>query len=129
MRDALENVRIYDDLVLCSLGETHSPEMVAEVADLLLRMDVCQAAFCGGLVGDTYYVSVRTELDGKDAYTLIHDGLGGEGSFGGNGAVAGGCIVLPDACSRSVKRVERRLERNILRSMGRESATPSGLGD
>ena len=84
--------------------------------------------FCGGEVGDTYFVSVRTEVGEVDAYRLIRDALDGEGTFGGHGSVAGGSVKLPDDSQRTLKRLERRLERNILRSMGVEDVTVSGLG-
>lgn len=130
LRHALSKVRIYKQLVLCSLGRTGSAEMVAEVADLLLRMQGAQAVFCGGLVESTFYVSVRTELGPCDAWTLIRDAIDGEqASFGGHGTVAGGSIQLGSADGRALKRLERRLEKNILRSMGMEGATPTGLGD
>ena len=128
LRDALNNIRIYDNVVLCSLGKISSPEMVAEVADLLVRLEDKQAVFCGGVVDGTYYISVRTEL-GRDAWHLIRDAMDGEGSFGGHGAIAGGSMPLPDDTSRTIKRVERRLEKNILRSMGAEGTTVGGLAE
>jgi nanoRNase/pAp phosphatase (c-di-AMP/oligoRNAs hydrolase) len=114
---------------MCSLGSIGSAEMVAEVADLLLRMEGVSAVFCGGLVDKTYYVSVRTDLGG-DAWRLIGDAMSGEtGTFGGHGSVAGGSIQLPDPNPRALRRLERRLERNILRSVGLEGANATGLAD
>jgi nanoRNase/pAp phosphatase (c-di-AMP/oligoRNAs hydrolase) len=127
LREALNNVRIYGDVVLCSLGRIDAPEMVAEVADLLLRLRGKQTVFCGGLVGTTYYVSLRTELS-RDAYDLLRDALDGEGSFGGHGTMAGGCVSLADGDPRTLKRFERRLERNILEALGLEGTTVAGLG-
>lgn len=128
LRTALNNVRVYGPVVLCSLDRTDAPEMVAEVADLLLRMEGKTAVFCGGLVGRNYYVSVRTDGEGRDAYDLIRGALGGEGSFGGHGSVAGGSVELPDTEPRTLKRLERRLERNILSTMGVDGLTVSQLG-
>ncbi len=127
LRDALNNIRIYDNLVLCSLGKVSSPEMVAEVADLLVRLQGVQTVFCGGLAGTTYYVSVRDDVEDRDAWHLIRDAFDGEGSFGGHGTIAGGSVVLPDDSPRTVKRFERRLERNILKAMGVEGTTVAGL--
>ncbi len=127
LREALNNVRIYDDAILCSIGRVSTPEMVAEVADLLLRHEGKQVVFCGGLSGDVYYVSLRTELD-LDAYQLLAAALNGEGSFGGHGAVAGGCIPLVDDDERTLRRFERKLERNILAALGREGMSVGGLG-
>jgi len=128
LKDALTKVRLYDGVTLCSLGRTPSAEMVAEVADLLLRMEGVRAVFCGGLVSGSYYVSVRTEVGG-DAWRLIRDAMEGEdGTCGGHGSVAGGTIHLGSGDSRTLKRLERRLERNILRSMGVSGGNAGILG-
>lgn len=127
LRQALNNIRIYDRLVLCSLGRVDAPEMVAEVADLLLRMQGKQIVVCGGLVGRTYHVSLRTEFD-QDAYELLSAALNGEGSFGGHGPLAGGAIELADDDERTLRRFERRFEKNMLAAAGLEGRTVSGLG-
>lgn len=129
LRDALNNIRIFDSVVLCSLGKISGPEMVAEVADLLVRLEGKQAVFCGGTVDQTYYVSVRSELNGRSAWHLLRGALDGEGTFGGHGAVAGGSVPLPDNTTRTVKRLERRLERNVLRTMDVEGTTVGGLAE
>jgi nanoRNase/pAp phosphatase (c-di-AMP/oligoRNAs hydrolase) len=129
LKEALTKVRMYDGVTLCSLGRTASGEMVAEVADLLLRMEGTRAVFCGGLVGSTYHVSVRTEL-GIDAWSLIRASMEGEkGSCGGHGSVAGGSIQLDSGDIRVVRRLERRLERNVLHVMGVEGGNAAMLGD
>ncbi|MBK8099602.1 MAG: DHH family phosphoesterase [Planctomycetes bacterium] len=130
LKQALNKVRLYHGVTLCSLGRTGSAEMVAEVADLLLRMEGVRAVFCGGLVGTTYYVSVRTELQNRDAWGLIRDAMTGEaGTFGGHGSVAGGSVQLASDDPRALRRLERRLERNILRSMGVDGANAGALGE
>lgn len=118
LKNALGELRLYDGVALCSLGLTTSPEMVAEVADMLMRMEGVRAVFCGGVTGGDYYISVRTEIGG-DAWQLIRAAMEGEkGSCGGHGSVAGGSIALDSTNPRTWHRLERRLERNILRSMG-----------
>lgn len=129
LKEALRKVRIYDTIAMCSIGSIGSAEMVAEVADLLLRMEGVQEVFCGGLVDRTYYVSVRTEMGG-DAWSLIARALKGEeGTFGGHGSVAGGSIQLPSGDARSLRRLERRLERNILKREGLAKNNAKGLAD
>lgn len=126
---ALTKVRMYDGVTLCSLGRTSSAEMVAEVADMLLRMEGTRAVFCGGLIGSSYYVSVRTEI-GVDAWSLIRAGMEGEnGSCGGHGSVAGGSIQLDSIDTRAVRRLERRLERNVLHAMGVAGGNAAMLTD
>lgn len=129
LKQALSKVRLYDGVTLCSLGRASSAEMVAEVADMLLRMEGVRAVFCGGLVGTNYYVSVRTEI-GTDAWSLIRAGMEGEkGSCGGHGSVAGGSIRLESSDTRALRRLERRLERNVLHAMGASGGNAAMLGD
>jgi nanoRNase/pAp phosphatase (c-di-AMP/oligoRNAs hydrolase) len=129
LKDALTKVRLYDGVTLCSLGRTASAEMVAEVADLLLRMEGVRVVICGGQVGDSYYVSVRTEVGG-DAWGLLRQIIEDEeGTCGGHGSVAGGAIQMASGESRTLKRLERRLERNILRTMGVSGSNAAALGD
>ena len=129
LRQALTNTRIYNEVVMCSLGKITAPEMVAEVADLLLRLEGNQTVFCGGLVGSTFYVSVRTELE-RDAYYLIRGAFDGmeNCSYGGHGRIAGGSVTLPDDEERTLSRMERRLERNILKTMGVDGVTVKCFG-
>lgn len=128
LQDALTKVRLYEGLTLCSLGRTTSAEMVAEVADLLLRMEGVKAVFCGGLVGRNYHVSVRTEMGG-DAWRLIREGISGEGgSCGGHGSVAGGAIPVDSTDARSLRRLERRLERNVLKALGVAGSNAAIIG-
>ncbi len=128
LKEALSKVRMYDGVTLCSLGRTTSAEMVAEVADMLLRMEGVRVVFCGGLVGASYCVSVRTEL-GLDAWSLLQTAFEGEkGSCGGHGSVAGGSVQL-EVDARALRRLERRLERNVLRAMGVAGGNAAMLGD
>ena len=130
LRAALSKVRIYDNLVLCSIGRTRSAEMVAEVADLLMRMQGARAVFCGGMVENTYFVSVRTDPAFADAWRLIRQAIGDEpGTCGGHGSVAGGSIRLPDGDHRTLMRLERRLDRNIRKALDVMDVSPAFLGD
>ncbi len=129
LKDALSKVRLYDGVTLCSLGRTPSPEMVAEIADLLLRMEGVRAVFCGGLVNGQYYMSVRTE-DGGDAWRLLREAMDGEdGSCGGHGSVAGGSIHVNTDDSRALRRLERRLEKSILKVFGVSGCNAAAFGE
>jgi nanoRNase/pAp phosphatase (c-di-AMP/oligoRNAs hydrolase) len=121
-RKALNAARIYGSVVLCSLGRTENPETVAELADLLLRMQDVEWVVCGGLFEDTYYLSVRAKSYGRDAWSLLHEALKGEGSFGGHGTVGGASIPVTDDSQRGLRRLERRLQNSILEVLGEQDS-------
>ncbi len=128
LRKALTTARIYGSTVICSLRRTDNPEMVAEVADLFLRLEGVSWVVCGGLFEGTYYLSVRAaERKGKDAWLLLKDVLKGEGTFGGHGSVAGGRIPTVDDSDRGLRRLENRLKRSFLEVLGERGSTPRKL--
>ncbi|HED65592.1 MAG TPA: hypothetical protein ENJ09_08555 [Planctomycetes bacterium] len=105
----LARARRLGPLVFGFLGRISNPESVAEMADFFLRMEGCRWTLVGGAHGETYHLSVRTELDFGDAYPLLEAVLDGEGSFGGRGPVAGGQVSLAGADAGELQRLERRL--------------------
>ena len=129
LRKAITTARIYGSAVICSLRRTDNPEMVAEMADLFLRLEGISWVICGGLFKGTYYLSVRAaEGRGKDAWLLLKDVLKGEGTFGGHGSVAGGRIQTVDDSDRGLRRLENRLKRSFLEVLGERGSTPRKLG-
>ena len=125
---ALDTAEIYGNVIFSTLRQTDNPEMVAEIADFLLRLDGITWAICGGLFESKYYISVRAEEgQGKDAWLLLKDVLKEEGIFGGHGTVAGGRIPLVDTSSRSLKKLENRLKKAFLDALGERGRTPVKL--
>lgn len=123
-RHALNATRVHGKLAVCSLGHTENPEIVAEYADLLLRLEGTEWVVTGGLYKNTYYISVRSKSYSRDAWSLLREVLDGEGSFGGHGTVGGGSIPLEDDSPRTLRRLERRLVQRLLDALD-ESQTPA----
>ncbi len=126
-RTAMNGVRIYGKVVVCSLGRTENPEIVAELADLLLRMENIEWVVTGGLYEGVYYISVRAKTWTSDAWNLLSEVLKDEGSFGGHGTVGGGSIPLTDDSPRGLRRLERRLMKNLLEVLGEKQTAPTNL--
>jgi nanoRNase/pAp phosphatase (c-di-AMP/oligoRNAs hydrolase) len=89
---ALQNTFLYDDVALCLLPRASGPEIVGEVADLLIRSESTWRVFCGAVVHDDLILSVRTERDDDDAAELVRKTLDGIGQGGGHLHRAGGRI-------------------------------------
>jgi nanoRNase/pAp phosphatase (c-di-AMP/oligoRNAs hydrolase) len=89
---ALQSTLVYDDTAICLLPRADGPEIVGEVADLLIRCEAIHRVLCGAVVQDDLVLSVRTAQDGEDATGLLRRTLEGLGKGGGHLHRAGGKI-------------------------------------
>mgnify|MGYP002783912100 FL=1 len=124
LQRSLRLARRHGPAVVALLGQVVNPESVAEMADFFLRLEGVHWTLVGGAYEGQYYVSLRTRLPGLEAYPLLDRLLGGQGSFGGHGSVAGGRIGLEGASHPALRTVERRLRARVL-----EVVDPAGALD
>ncbi len=89
---ALERLAAVDSLILSHLGDVGQPDIVPEIADLLLRMEGKTWALCTGYYGDRLYLSIRTTNPRAEAGALMRRLIGRRGKGGGHGRTAGGWI-------------------------------------
>jgi nanoRNase/pAp phosphatase (c-di-AMP/oligoRNAs hydrolase) len=90
---ALQSTFLYDDCAYCLLPRAEGPEVVGEVADLLIRCRGVRRVFCGTVVGSDVLISVRTSHDAGSATDLLKLTLQGIGHGGGHQHRAGGKIA------------------------------------
>lgn len=113
----LKSATIHDGVVISRLGELEYPDMVAEMADLLLRLEDARWAICFGTYGDDLFLSLRTSEADANAGALIRRTVGRIGAAGGHGMMAGGRIPLKDRGAKVVARLQERLIRRFLRTL------------
>jgi nanoRNase/pAp phosphatase (c-di-AMP/oligoRNAs hydrolase) len=94
---ALQAAQVYDDVVVSNVGPITRPDMAAEMADLLLRLEGTRWAVCIGHYRDELILAVRTRNRRGGAGQLARDIAGGRGTAGGHGTMAGGQIPLDGA--------------------------------
>ncbi|MDH3254933.1 MAG: DHH family phosphoesterase [Acidobacteriota bacterium] len=92
LHEALENLQAVGSLVVSQLGELDQPDIVPEIADLMLRLEGKTWSMCSGIHGGRIYVSIRTTNSRADAGNLMRRLLGRRGKGGGHGMMAGGWI-------------------------------------
>ncbi len=90
----LQAARLYGSAVVAYLGEMHRPDLTAEMADVLIRLDIARASLCLGTHDSRLYLSLRTKLHWKDAGILAQTLVAGLGKAGGHGSIAGGQVSL-----------------------------------
>jgi nanoRNase/pAp phosphatase (c-di-AMP/oligoRNAs hydrolase) len=91
---ALHAARVYGSVVLVHVGEMSRPDMTAEMADLLMRLQGIQWVVCSGVFKDTLTLSIRTRSRRGGAGGLAQQIVGHRGTAGGHGTMAGGQVPL-----------------------------------
>lgn len=91
---AMQSASVYDGVVICYLGQTEYPDLTAEIADLLLRLEGVRWVVCMGVYDDELYLSVRARDDDANAGEMAQVIVGEIGSAGGRNTLAGGQVPL-----------------------------------
>lgn len=90
---ALQNTFVYGAAAFCLLPRADSPEIVGEVADLLIRYNRVTQVMCGAVIHGDLLVSVRAESGEDDASELVAKTLADLGHGGGHQNRAGGQVA------------------------------------
>jgi nanoRNase/pAp phosphatase (c-di-AMP/oligoRNAs hydrolase) len=91
---ALRAARVYDGILISYLGTVRYPDLTAEMADLLLRLEESEWVICLGVFEETLMISVRLNKHQRGAGQLVQVIVGPDGTCGGHGTIAGGQIPL-----------------------------------
>jgi nanoRNase/pAp phosphatase (c-di-AMP/oligoRNAs hydrolase) len=104
----LHAARVYGQAVISYAGDMPRPDLAAELADLLLRLQGAQWAICSGAYEDMLILAVRSRHPRGGAGRLVRAIVGEGGTAGGHDVMAGGQIPLrgraPTAVAREVRR-------------------------
>ncbi|HEX7597405.1 MAG TPA: DHH family phosphoesterase [Polyangia bacterium] len=117
---ALRSAQVCDDVVVVNMGTIHYPDLVAEVADLLLKWEGARFVLCCGSYEDRFYLSLRTEPSERRAGTLMRQLIGAEGAAGGHGTMAGGRLYRPVANLADQQAIFERMAHRLLELIGRQ---------
>jgi len=100
---SIENAYQIKDAVIACLGELNNPENVAELAELLLRVESIRWSLCLGEYEDYLFISVRTSRRGWYAGKIALKLLENIGFGGGHEKTAGGNVSLASCPDRAAK--------------------------
>lgn len=90
----LQAARIYKDAVIAHVGTMSYPDMAAEMADSLLRLEGTRWVICTGVFEDQLILAVRSRSQRGGAGRLAQAIIDGRGTAGGHGSMAGGEVPL-----------------------------------
>ncbi|BCR05587.1 DHH family phosphoesterase [Desulfuromonas versatilis] len=116
---AISNARTYGDVLVFNLYDIDNPDMVAEMADFLLRADDIRVVLGMARFHGTGILSFRTlshRIHAGDVMRTVVDGLG---TAGGHGMIAGGQIPGEEGSLSAQRALEKDLTRRLLKVLGR----------
>jgi nanoRNase/pAp phosphatase (c-di-AMP/oligoRNAs hydrolase) len=116
---AFERLSGLENVVVSHLGPVPQPDIVPEVADLLVRLEGKTWSFATGAHGDRLYLSLRTTNARADAGRLMQRLVGRLGRGGGHGTMGGGWVPLGADLEKQVQRLQERFLRALRKDPAR----------
>jgi nanoRNase/pAp phosphatase (c-di-AMP/oligoRNAs hydrolase) len=124
---ALERTRIYGSVVIINLGTILFPEIVAEMADFLLRLEGIETVLCMGQYAGEMIFSTRTLRSDLNMGDVVKRLVSGRGTAGGHGMMAGGKVDDVPADPLAVEEVGKLLTTRLLAEYGLAEQTSERL--
>ena len=121
---ALRAAHTYDGVVIAYVGQMKYPDMAAETADFLLRLEGAQWVICTGAYEGVLNLSVRTRSWQGQAGRLAQAAVGSEGVAGGHGVMAGGQVLLR---GQDPAQIALQLNQRALEYLGMTAKTPGRM--
>jgi nanoRNase/pAp phosphatase (c-di-AMP/oligoRNAs hydrolase) len=116
-RQAIDSARIYGSALVFNLHHIDNPDLVAELADFLLRHKGVDYVLGMGWFAGTQILSMRSLDPDAKLGLIIQEMVAGFGTAGGHGMVAGGQIRMMDADEKAQAELEERLTRRMLKAL------------
>jgi len=119
---ALKHTYTYRHIMVSHLDDVPYPEMVAEFADFLLRLERHTWVLCTGRYREELILSMRTTHKNGDAGELIKTLVPDESMAGGHEQFAGGAIPLNREETREMKEITWEISRRFASALDVEKA-------
>lgn len=115
---AIRNAMIYKDVLVFNLFEIETPDLVAELADFLLRVDEVKVVLGMGHYKQSMALSFRTLRHDLNAGEILQSVVVGLGTAGGHGLIAGGQIPCTVGNRETLQQLEKTLSHRLLKLLG-----------
>jgi len=127
--NAIENAQVYDFACVSHLGRIHNPDMVAEMADFLLRCEDLRWTMVTGIYSKTLHFSLRSTDRNAHAGQVARKTVSMMGKAGGHGRMAGGQVPLGDAGKKTRRDVQKAVADLFLEAVKAKRSLTSRLVD
>lgn len=119
---ALHHSFIYKNAVATSLGDIDNPDLVAFVADFMLRLERMNWSLCLARHEGKVLVSIRTTNQKGQAGHFLRRLLGKKGTAGGHEMIAGGQVQCSSLDHDRCSELEDEIIRDFLKKLGYKDA-------
>jgi nanoRNase/pAp phosphatase (c-di-AMP/oligoRNAs hydrolase) len=126
---ALRSAQVNGDLVSVNLGTLGYPDLVAEIADLLLSYEGACFVLCMGEYAGSAYLSLRTEASEARAGSVMRKIVGTDGAAGGHGTMAGARLFAPVRSQVALAASFAEMVRRLLDALGHPPTESASLLD
>ena len=116
--DAINNAVQYQDVIISDIGKVNNPDVAAEMADFLLKMENIRWILTMGEYKEELIISVRTSRRGWWAGKIALRILRGIGVGGGHEKAAGGKVTLSGLTPDQRKQKAERVTERFLKAVG-----------
>lgn len=127
LHQALGRARIRGRAVVVSMGDLAYPDLVAELADLFLRLEKIDWSVCVGRFEDDILLSIRAADPQAQASDVIRAAVGRRGFAGGHDMIAGGRVPVGDLTEEDARLLTEELVVRVLKAVGQADAPGSDL--
>ena len=127
LADGLSNAQVYENAIVTDLGCIENPDMIAEVADLLLRDDQTNWVMVYGISCDKLLISLRTYQENARADKVIRHLVSRRGTGGGHPSYAGGQIPLEKLNAKAIEKLKTILVGRFVKDVSSGSTKPEFL--
>ena len=124
---ALQHARIFGNSIVTRLPDINIPDMIGEMADLLLRDDEADWALCYGVSSQKILLSIRTSQSDIRAEEVMRSIVSDVGTGGGHETIAGGQIPLSEGTRAELRRLEGLIRKRFLKAVSADKDTGRGL--
>ncbi len=123
----LNNAKIFGNTLIFNLYAIDHPEIVAEIADFLMRVEGIEIVLGLGHFQGEGVLSMRTSQLESHAGSLMQEIIKGLGTGGGHSMTAGGQIHLESTDRAAIDKLESELIRRLFAALDRTPVEPEPL--
>jgi len=120
-RSAIENSLVYGEALVFNLHQIDNPDIVAELADFMLRQEGVHYVLGMGWYEGMEILSMRSNVPEAKLGIAIQQMVKGIGTAGGHGMIAGGQVRSIAVDDSSQQELQRLLTRRMFKALGLDS--------